>query len=120
MPEHKPQSCDVEKMVHQEILRILAQHHQHTPPLSNAHRLDNDLGLTSAELLQLFSLLSVRLQVNPVELSASTMHVRTVGDLCRMYQALLTRATNTSNASAILLASQQRAQARRARRESAP
>jgi hypothetical protein len=120
MSDHKPQSCHVEKMVHQEILRILAQHHQHIPPLSNAHTLDNDLGLTSAELLQLFSLLSVRLQVDPVDLSVSTMNVRTVGDLCRTYHALLTRATNASSAREMLLASQQRAQARRARRDSAP
>jgi hypothetical protein len=106
-------------MVHQEILWILAQRHQHVSPLSNTHTLDHDLGLTSAELLQLFALLTVRLQVDPVEFSVSTMHILTVGDLCRTYQALRTGVPNASNARERLLASQQRAQARRTRRGSA-
>lgn len=117
MADHTPDICIVEKTIHQEILRILADRWPHIAPLADAHTLDNDLGLTSAELLHLFALLNVKLHVDPVEQAVCTVNVRTVGDLCQRYQALRTGA---SNASDMLLASQKRAEARRVRRKSGP
>lgn len=120
MADDTPNNGNVEKTIHQEILRILAERRQQISPLSNAQTLDNDLGLTSSELLQLFALLAVKLQVDPVEQSVATANVRTVGDLCQRYEALLTGASNASNMRGMLLASQKRAEARRARRQSEP
>jgi acyl carrier protein len=120
MRHHSPTSQPVEQVIHTEILRMLHAQEKHRPTLSPADNLQDDLGLTSSEVVQLIATLTVKLQADPFEQAMPMTAMRTVGDLCQAYQHILTAHSHDSDASAALLASQRRAQVRRDSRRGAP
>lgn len=114
MLNHQSTSHDIAKIIYEEIRRILATHNERPTSLADQDALHDDLGLTSFDTIQLFSFLTRRLHIDPFEHSVCITSIRTIGDLCRTYQTLLDGETSASVTRDTLLASQIRAQTRRA------
>jgi hypothetical protein len=51
-------SQDIERTIHEEILRLLEERAKVLPAISNAHDLQADLGFASADLVQLLTAFS--------------------------------------------------------------
>jgi acyl carrier protein len=107
----------IERMIHEEIRHILDERDEQMPDIANAALLYADLGLTSLDLAQLVAVLETQLQADPFEHLVAITEIRTVGDLCQAYQRLVVGEMHPSATPDVLLVSQQRAQARRARRQ---
>jgi len=104
---------DIERMIHEEIRHILAEHEITLDDIVKDDTLHADLGLGSLDLAQLVAILEMKLQVDPFEHMVAITDVRTVGDLCQAYARMLYEQSHDAAANEALLASQKRAQARR-------
>ncbi len=107
--------AEIERLIHQEIGRIFEEQDEPIPELTPDAKLHADLGLASLDLAHLVTVLEDKLQVDPFEAQVAITDVRTVGDLCRAYQAQLDGRADDS-AEDDLRAVQQRARARRGSR----
>ncbi len=106
-------SQDIARMIHEEILNILEEREESRRHIANDDTLHDDLGLASLDLAQLVSVLEMKLQTDPFEELVAITDIRTVGELCQAYERMVSGKTDT--ASEDLLATQERAQARRQR-----
>ena len=88
MPQEQPLAHDVAGAVFEEIRLILREQGKTVGALHLDDVLDADLGLSSSDVVVLVTNLAARLGTDPFERSASITDVRTVGDLCRLYQHL--------------------------------
>jgi acyl carrier protein len=106
---------EIEQLIYQEIERLFEEREAPVPELTPDAKLHADLGLASLDLAALVAVLEEKLQVDPFEALVAITDMRTVGDLCRAYQAQLDGSADAAVAGD-LLAAQQRACARRGRR----
>lgn len=88
MAQEKFTSQDVQQVVLVELRLILEEQGKPPHPISLEDGLDADLGLSSSDLVRLVSNLTAKLGTDPFKRSASITDIRTVGDLCRLYQTL--------------------------------
>lgn len=105
---------EIEQLIYQEIERLFEEREAPVPELTPDAKLHADLGLASLDLAALVAVLEEKLQVDPFEALVAITDMRTVGDLCRAYQAQLNGSADA--VAGDLLAAQQRARARRGRR----
>lgn len=71
------------------ILEVLDQPELGVADVRDGAELVADLGLKSMDLAQLVAILEVELGADPFREAVSITSVRTVGDVCRAYEALL-------------------------------
>jgi acyl carrier protein len=88
MAQEKLASQDVQQVVLLELRLILEEGGKPAHPIALDDGLDADLGLSSSDLVRLVSNLTAKLGTDPFKRSASITDIRTVGDLCRLYQTL--------------------------------
>lgn len=80
---------DVERVVSDEIRRVLREQDKPDADVLPEDALDADLGLSSSDVVRVAGLLATRLGVDPFARSASITDVRTVDDLRRLFARLL-------------------------------
>lgn len=114
MPGRPPSRRDIEAVICAEILRVLREQGKDLVEVSPEHALNAELGLSSSDVVGLVSVLNAKLQVDPFRQVTAITDVSTVGDLCRVYGDVLGGAARPRAAIDEVLASQERARARRA------
>ena len=106
-----PTGAEIERTVHRTIEEVLRRSDREVPAFGS----EDDIiatGLTSLDLASVVALLGREWQVDPFLQHRSITEVRTVGDLCRAYQACFDD-TDATDADAALRAAQSRATRRR-------
>lgn len=87
MNREQPTRRHVERVIQDEIGRLLAQRTPSGAPVARGDALE-ELGLSSLDVVQLAVSLAVRLGVDPFQ-RASITDLRTIGDLCEAYERAL-------------------------------
>lgn len=76
----------LEATVHSIVLALARQRAPELESVTGEQSLTNDLGLDSLDLAQLVAQLEMELGVDPFSSDVTVAEVRTVADLCRVYE----------------------------------
>jgi acyl carrier protein len=80
---------NLDRMIHDLVLRIAREKSPEVACVDNDHRLAAGLGLDSLDIARLVAVLELKVGADPFAKLVSITDVRTVGDLCAAYRIAL-------------------------------